>query len=64
MRTHRGKLLARLVPRPLPVNARALALTALNNPGRILLDGRYLLPRPLLNALASGDEWLPAWENP
>lgn len=50
--------------RPLPVNARALALTALNNPGRILLDGRYLLPRPLLNALASGDEWLPAWENP
>ena len=50
--------------RPLPVNARALALTALDNPGRILLDGSYLLPRPLLNALASGDEWLPAWENP
>ena len=49
--------------RPLPVSGRALALAALDSPGRLLLDGRYLLPRPLLNALACADTWVPSWEN-
>ncbi len=52
------------VPRPLPVSARALAIAALDAPGRMLLDGTYLLPRPLLNALACADTWVPSWDNP
>lgn len=52
------------VPRPLPVAARALAIAALDSPGRMLLDDTYLLPRPLLNALACADTWVPSWENP
>ena len=52
------------LPRPLPVGARALAIAALDSPGRMLLDDTYLLPRPLLNALASADTWVPSWENP
>ncbi len=52
------------IPRPLPVSARALAIAALDSPGRLLLDASYLLPRPLLNALACGDTWVPSWENP
>ena len=55
---------AEQVPRPLPVGARALAIAALDSPGRMLLDGTYLLPRPLLNALACADTWVPSWENP
>lgn len=51
-------------PRPLPVSARALAIAALDSPGRMLLDGTYLLPRPLLNALACADTWVPSWDNP
>lgn len=51
-------------PRPLPVGARALAIAALDSPGRMLLDDTYLLPRPLLNALACADTWVPSWENP
>ena len=50
--------------RPLPVGARALAIAALDSPGRMLLDDTYLLPRPLLNALACADTWVPSWENP
>ena len=52
------------VPRPLPVGARALAIAALDSPGRMLLDDTYLLPRPQLNALACADTWVPSWENP
>ncbi len=52
------------LPRPLPVGARALAIAALDSPGRMLLDETYLLPRPLLNALACADTWVPSWENP
>ena len=52
------------VPRPLPVGSRALAIAALDSPGRMLLDETYLLPRPLLNALACADTWVPSWENP
>lgn len=55
---------AEQVPRPLPVGARALAIAALDSPGRMLLDDTYLLPRPLLNALACADTWVPSWENP
>ena len=51
------------MPRPLPVGARALAIAALDSPGRMLLDETYLLPRPLLNALACADTWVPSWEN-
>ena len=49
--------------RPLPVRARDLAIAALDSPGRMLLDGTYLLPRTLLNALACADTWVPSWEN-
>ncbi len=49
--------------RPMPVKGRALAIAALDSPGRILLDGRYLLPRPLLNALVCSDTWVPSWKN-
>lgn len=49
--------------RPLPVRARALAIAALDSPGRMLLDGTYLLPRTLLNALVCADTWVPSWEN-
>ena len=55
---------AEQVPRPLPVGARALAIAALDSPGRMLLDDTYLLPRPLLNALACADTWVPSWEHP
>lgn len=55
---------AEQVPRPLPVGARALAIAALDSPGRMLLDDTYLLPRPLLNAVACADTWVPSWEHP
>ncbi len=65
---------ARPGARPMPLEVRKVALTALvETKGRILVDapgapdnvahGGILLPRPATAALAQGDSWLPAWRD-
>lgn len=51
------------IARPVPVNGRGLALMALESPGRLLLNDRFLLGRPALTAIGTGGSWLPAWED-
>lgn len=58
---------ARPQARPMPLDFRSVALTALvESAGRVVMDpgeGEVLLPRPAVAALAQGDEWLPAWRD-
>lgn len=49
--------------RPVPVQGRYLAMSVLQRPGRLLLNNQFLIPRPAVNAIVTGDDWVPAWKN-
>lgn len=54
--------------RPMPLSGQKAALTALaSGAPRLWVDPRgvsMVIPRPAVVALAHGDSWLPAWEDP
>lgn len=50
--------------RPVQKSGIEAAMLAIGqNCPRLLVDGKWVLPRPAVEALAAGDSWLPPWED-